>query len=121
VQKYITPTVQSRTGCTLIANKCYEEGPPRQIQTALNKAVKHSTEYEEQLVAQAESAAGKGQRPDLTPAQRKVCSKTLRPGHQELGSRMDTALLDQFYQLRMCPGGAATVHSKHKQIAGTPK
>jgi C4-dicarboxylate-binding protein DctP len=106
VQKNITLTNHTHTGYALIVNKKFWDGLAPDIQAALSKAVKQSTEYEEQLVAQENKdalaelkASGRVQVLDLTPAEREVWRKTLLPVHQEMESRIGAALLNQVYQV----------------------
>jgi len=105
VQKYLSLTNHTHTGYALIANKKFWDGLPPDIQAALGKAVKQSTEYEEQLVAQENKDAlaelktkTRIQVLELTPAEREVWRKTLLPVHKEMEARIGSALLNQVYQ-----------------------
>jgi C4-dicarboxylate-binding protein DctP len=105
VQKHVVLTQHTHTGYALIVNKKFWDGLPADIQALLSTAVKQTTEYEFQLVAQENAEAlaelrsnGKTQVQDLTPAEREVWRKTLWPVHKEMESRIGAALLSQVYQ-----------------------
>ena len=105
VQKHITLTNHTHTGYAFIVNKKFWDGLAPDIQAALTKAVKQTTEFEAQLVSQENKdalaelkASGKTQVLDLTPAEREVWRKTLWPVHKEMESRIGASLLNQVYQ-----------------------
>ena len=105
VQKHVVLTHHTHTGYALIVNKKFWEGLPPDIQAVLTKAVRQSTEYEAQLVAQdnAEAlgelkASGKTQVQDLSPAEREVWRKALWPVHKEMEFRIGATLLNDVYR-----------------------
>ena len=105
MQKHVTLTNHTHTGYALIVNRKFWDGLPPDIQAALSRCVKQTTDFEAQLVVQENQdalaelkASGKTQVLDLSPAEREVWRKTLWPVHKEMESRIGAGLLNQVYQ-----------------------
>ena len=104
VQKYLTQTEHGYIGYCVIVNKKFWEGLPADLRTALEGAMKETTEYvrgiakkENDDALEAIRKEGKTQILTITADEKKAWKKALLPVHKEMESRVGKEVIQSIY------------------------
>ncbi len=105
VQKYLTLTDHGYLGYAVITNKKFWDGLPADVRGQLERAMKESTEYANQIAKEendhALEAVKKSGRTEVyqpTPEERMAFKKVLLPVHKAMASRIGPDLIKSIYQ-----------------------
>ncbi len=105
VQKYLTLTDHGYLGYAVITNKKFWDGLPADVRSQLERAVKESTEYANQIAKEenvhaleAVKKAGRTEVYQPTPEERMAFKKALLPVHKAMASRIGADLIQSIYQ-----------------------
>jgi len=101
VQKYTTLTNHGYIGYVVVANKAFWDGLPADVRTNLEKAMKESTVYANQISAQENDEAladikksGKTEIIIPTAAENAAMRKAMEPIYEDMGKRVGKQLID---------------------------
>ena len=101
VQKYTTLTNHGYIGYVVVANKAFWDGLPADVRTNLEKAMKESTVYANQISAQENDEAlveikksGKTEIIIPTAAEMAAMRKAMEPIYEDMGKRVGKQLID---------------------------
>ena len=104
VQKYLTQTEHGYIGYCVIVNKKFWDGLPADLRTALEGAMKETTEYvrgiakkENDDALEAIRKEGKTQILTITADEKKAWKKALLPVHKEMESRVGKEVIQSIY------------------------
>ena len=105
VQKHMTLTDHGYLGYAVITNKKFWDGLPAELRTELEKAMKESTVYANQIAKEenekaleAVRASGKTEIHTQTAAERAAFKKALLPVHKKMESRIGAELIQSIYK-----------------------
>ena len=105
VQKHMTLTDHGYLGYGVITNKKFWDGLPAELRTELEKAMKESTVYANQIAKEenekaleAVRASGKTEIHTQTAAERAAFKKALLPVHKKMESRIGAELIQSIYK-----------------------
>ncbi len=105
VQKHLVVSNHGYLGYAVIVNKPFWDGLPADVRQQLEKAMKESTEYANQIARQendnaveAVRASGRTQITVLTPEERRTWKKAMIGVHKQMEERVGKELLDSIYQ-----------------------
>ena len=105
VQKYMTLTDHGYLGYAVITNKKFWDGLPAEVRTELEKAMKESTVYANQIAKEendkaleAVRASGKTEIHTQTAEERAAFKKALLPVHKKMESRIGAELIQSIYK-----------------------
>ena len=105
VQKYLTLTDHGYIGYAVIVNKKFWDGLPADIRTALEGAMKETTEYvrgiakkENDDALEAIRKEGKTQIITISADEKKAWKKALMPVHKEMESRVGKDVIQSIYK-----------------------
>ncbi|MDO9598796.1 MAG: TRAP transporter substrate-binding protein [Azoarcus sp.] len=105
VQKHMTLTEHGYLGYAVITNKKFWDGLPADVRTQLDKAMKESTVYANQIAKEendkalaAVKASGKTAVHEPTEAERAAFIKALVPVHKKMESRVGADLIQSIYK-----------------------
>ena len=104
VQKYLTQTDHGYIGYAVIVNKKFWDGLPADLRTALEGAMKETTEYvrgiakkENDDALEAIRKEGRTQILTITADEKKAWKKALMPVHKEMESRVGKEVIQSIY------------------------
>ena len=105
VQKHMTLTDHGYLGYAVITNKKFWDGLPAEVRTELDKAMKESTVYANQIAKEendkaleAVRASGKTEIHTPTAEERAAFKKALLPVHKKMESRIGAELIQSIYK-----------------------
>ena len=105
VQKHMTLTDHGYLGYAVITNKKFWDGLPAEVRTELDKAMKESTVYANQIAKEendkaleAVRASGKTETYTPTAAEKAAFKKALLPVHKKMESRIGAELIQSIYK-----------------------
>ena len=105
VQKHMTLTDHGYLGYAVITNKKFWDGLPAELRTELDKAMKESTVYANQIAKEendkaleAVRASGKTEIHTPTAEERAAFKKALLPVHKKMESRIGAELIQSIYK-----------------------
>jgi C4-dicarboxylate-binding protein DctP len=105
VQKYLTVSYHGRLTYSLITNKKFWDGLPADVREGLNKAVKESTDFFNEVAAKDNAdalekikASGKIEVHYLTDDEKKAWIAKLMPVHREMQSRFGKDFIEKVYK-----------------------
>jgi C4-dicarboxylate-binding protein DctP len=105
VQKHMTLTDHGYLGYAVITNKKFWDGLPAEVRTQLDKAMKESTVYANQIAKEendkaleAVRASGKTEIHTPTAEEKAAFKKALVPVHKKMESRIGAALIQSIYK-----------------------
>lgn len=105
VQKHLALTDHGYLGYAVITNKKFWDGLPAEVRTQLEKAMKESTQYANQIAKEenekalaAVRASGLTQVTPLTDDERLAFKKVLVPVHKKMESRIGADLIQSIYK-----------------------
>ena len=105
VQKHMTLTDHGYLGYAVITNKKFWDGLPAELRTELEKAMKESTVYANQIAKEendkaleAVRASGKTEIHTQTAEERAAFKKALLPVHKKMESRIGAELIQSIYK-----------------------
>ena len=105
VQKHMTLTDHGYLGYAVITNKKFWDGLPAEVRTQLDKAMKESTVYANQIAKEendkaleAVRASGKTEIHTPTAEEKAAFKKALLPVHKKMESRIGAELIQSIYK-----------------------
>ena len=105
VQKHMTLTDHGYLGYAVITNKKFWDGLPAEVRTELDKAMKESTVYANQIAKEendkaleAVRASGKTEIHTPTAEEKAAFKKALLPVHKKMESRIGAELIQSIYK-----------------------
>ena len=105
VQKHLTVSNHGRLTYAMVTNKTFWNALPDDVRTALDRAVKESTDFFNETAAKDNAdalekikAAGKTEIHLLTEAEKKAWIAKLMPVHQEMQSRFGKDFIEKVYK-----------------------
>ena len=105
VQKHMTLTDHGYLGYAVITNKKFWDGLPAEVRTELDKAMKESTVYANQIAKEENDKAleavrtsGKTEIRTPTAAEKAAFKKALLPVHKKMESRIGAELIQSIYK-----------------------
>ena len=105
VQKHMTLTDHGYLGYAVITNKKFWDGLPAEVRSELDKAMKESTAYANQIAKEendkaleAVRASGKTEIYTPTAAEKAAFKKALLPVHKKMESRIGAELIQSIYK-----------------------
>jgi C4-dicarboxylate-binding protein DctP len=105
VQKHMALTDHGYIGYAVITNKKFWDGLPAEVRTQLDKAIKESTAYANQIAREendkaleAVKASGKTEIHTPTAEERAAFKKALVPVHKKMASRIGADLIESIYK-----------------------
>jgi C4-dicarboxylate-binding protein DctP len=105
VQKHMTLTDHGYLGYAVITNKKFWDGLPAEVRTQLDKAMKESTVYANQIAKEendkslaAVRASGKTEVYAPTAEEKAAFKKALVPVHKKMESRIGAELIQSIYK-----------------------
>ncbi|MFO1396714.1 MAG: TRAP transporter substrate-binding protein [Burkholderiales bacterium] len=105
VQKNLTLTDHGYIGYAVIVNKKFWDGLPPDIRTAIEAAIKESTDYANEIAQKENEEAlaavkksGRTQVIELTPDERKQWKKAMMKVHTEMAPRIGRDLVQEVYR-----------------------
>jgi C4-dicarboxylate-binding protein DctP len=112
VQKHVTVSDHGYLGYAVIVNKKFWDELPADIRSALEGAMKESTQYANEIAKQENDeslakvkASGKSEVVALTPEQKMAWKKVLVKVHREMEDRIGKELIQSIYQATGCDCG----------------
>ncbi len=105
VQKHMTLTDHGYLGYAVITNKKFWDGLPAEVRTQLDKAIKESTVYANQIAKEendksleAVRASGKTEIHTPTAEEKAAFKKAFAPVHKKMESRIGKDLIESIYK-----------------------